>query len=91
MVHSSFVGFFVYPMLGLAVFSFAVTAGRLSKVVLRGHDFSFGIYLYHMPLVHFLLHQGVSNWLGMAVLISILVPISLASWFAVERPVLLRK
>jgi peptidoglycan/LPS O-acetylase OafA/YrhL len=42
-VHSSMIGVAVYPLLGLLVFSAAYSSIGLSRKLLRGNDFSYGL------------------------------------------------
>ena len=56
------------------------------------NDFSYGLYLYHMPTINFLLALGVFSLSGnvvVAVLASAVLAV--ASWYLVERPALSRK
>jgi peptidoglycan/LPS O-acetylase OafA/YrhL len=75
-------------LLGVTVIAFAHTWTGLARR-LRGVDLSYGIYLYHMPLVATLHYGGVvgSAWLWPVVFV---VPATCAalSWFLVERPAL---
>jgi peptidoglycan/LPS O-acetylase OafA/YrhL len=56
---------------------------------LRGRDISYGLYLYHMPVIATLASAGLVQywWLWFA---AILIPVSLAalSWIVVEKPCL---
>lgn len=87
-VHSSVLALLVYPILGLVVFSLAFSNVGLSKTVLRGNDFSYGIYIYHMPLLYLLLYLKMDGVLGLVVLSLAVIISSSISWFFVERPCL---
>ena len=77
--------------IGVAVltFSAAYSWPSLSRRVLRGHDISYGIYIYHMPFVNLLLELGYVGrfWAPFAVLAASVVA-TVGSWFGVERPAL---
>lgn len=60
-------------------------------------DISYGVYLYHFPVIQLLVAMGVvgaSAWFSYFVLcplaLLLTVPIALASWYAVEGPAQLR-
>jgi peptidoglycan/LPS O-acetylase OafA/YrhL len=70
------------------VFSLAHTFRRAARV-LRGADLSYGIYLYHMPVVWTLLWLGYAHSLQLWYAVSIITFLFAAtSWFIVERPML---
>jgi peptidoglycan/LPS O-acetylase OafA/YrhL len=75
-------------ILGGLVISCAFTAPILASV-LRGNDISYGLYLYHMPVIATLSYAGLAGqwWLW---LVAYLAPFSLAlgSWLLIERPAL---
>jgi peptidoglycan/LPS O-acetylase OafA/YrhL len=75
-------------VLGCLAISFAYTLPSLSKF-LRGIDLSFGVYLYHMPLISTLHFAGLREaaWLWLVVLIGSVLAAA-GSWFLVERPAL---
>ncbi len=68
---------------------------RLPKPeILGGGDFSYGIYLYHFPILQLLvLATGVSDWWLLALMAAVpVVLVAAASWHFVEKPALvLRK
>ncbi|NBQ69487.1 MAG: acyltransferase [Nitrosomonadaceae bacterium] len=87
-VHTGLLCLVVYPMLGLVVYSFAFSWQNLSGQLLKGHDYSFGIYIYHMPVIYAALHWGIDGLQGLG-LVSITVGLlAVASWRLVERPAL---
>lgn len=71
--------------------SFAHTLPRISSI-LRRQDISYGVYLYHMPVILTLLWLGHSGegWLWAAVFAATFVMAAL-SWLLVERPALALK
>jgi hypothetical protein len=78
-------------LLSAAVFSCAFTLPHL-RHILRGHDLSYGVYLYHMPVVFVSLAFGFAGslWLYPLVVGASLL-LAAASWLLVERPSLQRK
>jgi peptidoglycan/LPS O-acetylase OafA/YrhL len=87
-VLSSFVTVATFTVLGCLVISCAFTAPRAAQW-LRGVDVSYGLYLYHMPVIATLHYAGLFGhwWLWF---LASLIPLALAfcSWFLVERPAL---
>jgi peptidoglycan/LPS O-acetylase OafA/YrhL len=87
-VISSFATIATFAVLGCLVISCAFTARR-AALSLRGVDVSYGLYLYHMPVIATLHYAGiVGHWWLWSV--AYLVPLALAisSWFLIERPAL---
>ena len=39
----------------------------MSQRLLRGNDFSYGVYLYHRPFIYAATGVGLSGWLGFLV------------------------
>ena len=62
--------------------------------LIHKNDISYGIYLYHMPIVNLVIYTGLFHSAGFVQLIFVLlVPFfcALASWFLIERPSLCLK
>lgn len=79
----------VVVLLILTVFSFAYSMPALSKKVLRGNDMSYGLYIYHMPVVNLLLYSGLyrkTEYGFMALFACILL--AAISWLIIEKPAL---
>lgn len=72
--------------LAALIFSAAYTRVTLSRDVLRRTDISYGVYIYHMPIVNFLLYSGYGSDARFA-LVAMVVTIALAtaSWIFVEK------
>ncbi|HXO65194.1 MAG TPA: acyltransferase [Steroidobacteraceae bacterium] len=76
---------------GLALIAFAAAFSRpgLSDWLLRRNDISYGVYLYHMPVVNLLLVLGFGGTLtGFALAMGATLLLALLSWIAVEKPAL---
>ena len=87
-VHSTILGVAVYFFLGLAIFAAAHTAEGVSRWLLRGHDFSYGLYIYHMPVIYALIHHQLFGAAGIGIAAVLVGICAVVSWFAVERPAL---
>jgi peptidoglycan/LPS O-acetylase OafA/YrhL len=80
---------FLFTALIATVFAAAFSNEGLSDRLLRRNDISYGVYIYHMPIVNLLLtlgYVGSSKALGIA--IAATIALALASWLAVEKPAL---
>lgn len=69
-------------VLALLVLSAAYSAKGLSNALIGENDISYGVYLYHMPVITFLLAVGLG---GPYLAIAISVALACLSWFVVER------
>jgi peptidoglycan/LPS O-acetylase OafA/YrhL len=77
----------VFLVLAATAFSFAYSYTSLNKKLLKGNDISYGLYIYHMPVVDFMLFSGYSGELSYAIYAVILsIGFALFSWTAIEKP-----
>jgi len=76
----------VYVLLVALALSFAYSFVGLSKKLLRGNDISYGTYIYHMPIINFMLYSGFSGDITKA-FYAFLITIVLAviSWLVIEK------
>jgi len=78
-----------FLILGCLVFKIAYTKPRLSKHILGNNDISYGVYIYHMPIVNFLLFKkfnGTPSGFFIAILLTYIF--AYISWTLIERPAL---
>ncbi len=83
------INFISFVFLGWLVFKAAFTIPTLSESLLHKNDISYGIYIYHMPIVNFMIYKEMTQsyvYLTMALLLSTLI--ALLSWRLVEKPAL---
>jgi len=79
---------YLLPLAGFIV-SLAMSAPQLSARILRHHDLSYGLYLYHMLVVHLLVALAApSGWAGIAAAIMVSLGLAALSWTLVEKPYL---
>ncbi len=72
--------------LSILIFSFAYSFTTLSEKILNRNDISYGIYIYHMPIVNILIYCGYTAKIAfmiIAILISILLAV--LSWIFIEK------
>ena len=81
-----------YLFLAAFIFTLAYSRPQLAGRLLRRNDISYGVYIYHMPIVNWFVFK---HWAGRPgfVAAAMLATFALAalSWFVVERPALRRK
>ncbi|MBU1041670.1 MAG: acyltransferase [Proteobacteria bacterium] len=86
----------IHPLLFLLLapllFALAFTRCDLAGRLLRRNDLSYGIYIYHMPVVNALLYLGVKGGTGsVALALAGSLACAALSWVLVEKPFLRRK
>lgn len=77
----------LYVLLAMLTFSFAYSFSFLSNKILQRNDISYGVYIYHIPVINLFIYFGfVSNTIS--VIFALLATFILAtmSWFLVEKP-----
>ncbi len=83
------INFLSFTLLAWLIFKAAFTAPGLSEALLHKNDFSYGIYIYHMPIVNFMLYKGMRGTygdLGIALILTMVMAV--LSWLLVEKPAL---
>ena len=74
------------------ILSFAFSFKDWSKSLLKGQDISYGMYIYHMLVINFLVHRAyVSKEIYLLVVICITVVLASLSWMFIERKALAAK
>lgn len=73
-------------ILAMLTFSFAFSFKDLSEKLLKHNDISYGIYIYHMPVINTIIALNIQGTI-FKLLISSVIVINLAilSWFLIER------
>lgn len=78
-----------FILLAWLIFKAAFTAPALSEKLLHKNDISYGIYIYHMPIVNFMIYKnmiGSLSYFGLALGLSTIM--ALLSWRLIEKPAL---
>jgi peptidoglycan/LPS O-acetylase OafA/YrhL len=68
----------------------AYTMPGLSRA-LHGNDISYGVYIYHMPVINLLLYHGVTGTNGLLITAALVGVLGFLSWKLVEKPALALK
>ncbi len=86
---TNFIGVLGEIILALATVSAAYSSTTLGEKLLKGNDLSYGLYIYHMPVINYFFHQSQYISLGKFLLImGIIVVIAFLSWKLVEQKML---
>jgi peptidoglycan/LPS O-acetylase OafA/YrhL len=83
---------YLVPLMGVTVLSAAYARPKLGHRLLGGNDLSYGLYIYHMPIVNLLINIGCIGslaWVSLSLVASTVC--AAGSWLLVERPFLRRK
>lgn len=76
----------LFFILILVIFSAAYSKPTLSDKILGSNDISYGVYIYHMPIVNYLIYNGLKGTYPYAILAIIAtVSISFLSWRFIEE------
>ena len=92
--NSSPTNWFVAPFAATAIVTWAAIAGPRLPPLGKYGDFSYGVYLYHFPIVQALIAAGLfarSPYLAAAVVVMSVALCSYLSWRLIEEPALKRK
>lgn len=82
-------GIVANTILSLLTLSFAFSFTDLSHKLLRENDISYGIYIYHMPIVNTMVSLGYKASLWNLIVLSILTTIlAFVSWKLIEQKIL---
>lgn len=77
----------LYLLLAATVFSCAYSTPWLSERLLHRNDISYGVYIYHIPVINLLLYCGLSSKAKHLVLALVVTMVAaVLSWIVVERP-----
>jgi peptidoglycan/LPS O-acetylase OafA/YrhL len=62
---------------------------KIPENFLNKNDISYGIYLYHMPVVNFLIYNNISrSYFSFALCLILTVLLAIISWKVIEKPFL---
>ena len=82
----------IFMLLAPTIFSIAFSKRGLSTKLLKKNDVSYGIYIYHMPIVNALLYLGISKTIqSLALTLVCTFLIAAISWRIIEKPSLMLK
>lgn len=82
-------GFIANALLSIWTLAFAFSNPNLSQMIIRDQDLSYGMYIYHMPVINFLNHHNYVEslvYFGIAFIATFIL--SIISWNFVEKKAL---
>ena len=78
---------FSYIALCFCIMSIAYTLPNLANKILRRNDISYGLCIYHMPVVNLFIYLGYTGRISHQLMaIGCAVVLASLSWFLIERP-----
>jgi peptidoglycan/LPS O-acetylase OafA/YrhL len=82
----------LFILLIFLILRLAYANPALAHKALRGNDISYGLYIWHMPVVNQMLYFGLFGAASYLVLgLALSVALAVASWFLLEKPALRKK
>lgn len=76
----------LYLLLCVLIFSLAYSIPTFSKNILRGNDISYGVYIYHIPIINLLIYYGyVANMFYVVLTLLIAIFLAIFSWLVIEK------
>lgn len=76
-----------FTILTCLIFSAAYTKKPIAELILGNADVSYGLYLYHMPVINYFIYLNFERSYFSAMLIAIItLLISITSWYVIENP-----
>lgn len=68
-------------------FSFAFSFKSLSGKVLKGNDISYGVYIYHILVINFMIQRGLLHKpIYLLIVFSVTIALAFLSWRFIEKP-----
>jgi peptidoglycan/LPS O-acetylase OafA/YrhL len=86
--NSNSMGIINYAALCGLILAVAYSWRSLAERMLQRNDVSYGIYIFHMPVINMFVHNGITGWTGFVSALVIAVSLAALSWFYVEKPAL---
>jgi peptidoglycan/LPS O-acetylase OafA/YrhL len=78
----------LFMALGCLVLKAAYIRPDFSSRLLKSNDISYGVYIYHMPVINFVLYAGGGMLLAAPTVLLVTALLATLSWRFVERPAL---
>ena len=72
-------------LISILILKVAYTKPYLSDAILKKNDISYGIYIFHMPIVNYILYKGTVGIVGFVLSAIVTVAVAILSWFFYEK------
>jgi peptidoglycan/LPS O-acetylase OafA/YrhL len=83
---------YLVPVMGATVLALAYSPSDLTRRILQGNDVSYGLYIYHMPIVNLVRYTGFAGpGISISAALAGAALAAVVSWRFLERPFLRRK
>jgi peptidoglycan/LPS O-acetylase OafA/YrhL len=77
----------LYTLLAILIFTFAYSFPDVGNKFLQRNDFSYGVYIYHIPILNLFIYYGFTgNLLIGFITLLITIIIAIFSWLTIEKP-----
>ena len=76
-----------FAMCGL-ILSAAYTGPNLAERLLHRNDISYGVYIFHIPVINIFFHNGFAGWPALVTAVLMTTGLAVLSWTLIERPAL---
>jgi peptidoglycan/LPS O-acetylase OafA/YrhL len=77
----------LYVLLAMLIFSLAFSFPMMSHKILRRNDISYGVYIYHIPVINIFIFYGLlSSFISLISVLVITVILAVLSWKFIEKP-----
>ena len=86
--NSNSMGIVNYFALCALILSSAYTRPTLAEHLLRRNDISYGVYIFHIPVINIFVHNGFAGWPILVAAVLMTIGLAGLSWTLIERPAL---
>ena len=83
-------GNYLNPLSAIALAALVISAANAWAIPMR-YDLSYGLYLFHMPVMNAVIHTGYAGLQGAVIVTASALALAFASWVLIERPALSMK
>ena len=82
----------LFPFLAIVVLALAYNAPTLADRILHKNDISYGVYIYHAPIINLMIFYGyATKTLDVIVALALTVTMAIISWLCLERIAIRKK
>jgi peptidoglycan/LPS O-acetylase OafA/YrhL len=85
---SNSMGIINYLAMCALILAVAYSWQNLAERLLQRNDISYGVYIFHIPVINMFVHNGIIGWTGFVSALAISTGLAILSWFYVEKPAL---
>lgn len=80
-----------FLLLSILIIKLAFSCRSLSNTILNKNDISYGVYIFHMPIVNYLIFNNIYGLEGVLLTVLTSIVIGIISWYLVEKKFLRMK